>query len=120
MVYKSKGMPKISKLLVDSHNVLIIIVKNIKNGTNYNNYTYHFWMSIMLRPNLIRKTQINIYITPKLGLIHLLEVWYLDYSEKDGRKFKYTSTENENNNEFKKSKSFSSCTTMDSCCICSR
>ena len=43
---KSKGMPKISKLLVDSHNALDNkFIENIKIEPS-NNYTYHFWMYI--------------------------------------------------------------------------
>ena len=68
---KSKGMPKISKLLVDSHNALDNkFIENIKIEPS-NNYTYHFWMYIEDRSY---RKNLDKHILHKIQLIHLLEV----------------------------------------------
>ena len=99
---KSKGMPKISKLLVDSHNALDNkFIENIKIEPS-NNYTYHFWMYIEDRSYRKNLDKHILHKGPVDSSLRSPGIWIT--SEKDGRKFKYTASTNEDNNEFQKSK----------------
>lgn len=99
---KSKGMPKISKLLVDSHNSLDNkFIENIKIEPS-NNYTYHFWMYIEDRSYRKNLDKHILHKGPVDSSLRSPGIWIT--SEKDGRKFKYTASTNEDNNEFQKSK----------------